>query len=506
MSFARRVFRITGAVVSAAVLIAAGGVALSGALPLPSLPVDSERSTTSTHEVAQLNSSLYCPARMQLADAEDYGDAAFQASEGNLTAGMRVSMMGALYQADVSGIDGVSPTSLIGDGALADGAVRSSVQEASNSHILHTRTLQARSFTGARGVVASWASQGDLRGISASSCVGFETTQSFLVPPTSTGWSQQLILVNSSDKATTVTLHVHSTKSSDEVSLETHATATVAAHAETVVDLAAAFASSDMSFVTVSSDAAPVAAVVRAVHMNGLTPQGSDYIQPLALASRSQVIPALSDAATVQMGLYAGESGRAQLTFMGDSGKLGTRSLDYTAHQVFTQTLSSLPAGTRSLLIESTTPVRASVLTTSAEADRGQSDFAVSSAESAHTAYALTSPDSVSSRIEVTNASPQKHTARVVAYDDAGNQVGQRDIELNAQSTDSFSLSDIAQRGTSIHITQVEQGAGALVVGQLLTQSSLTDASVAQRSTLTVPSMELSTAQYAVTQRKTLLN
>ena len=50
-----------------------------------------------------------------------------------------------------------------------------------------TRVLSAQSGTGATGALASWATEGDLPGVAASSCVPTQLQQRFLVPATTTG-------------------------------------------------------------------------------------------------------------------------------------------------------------------------------------------------------------------------------------------------------------------------------------------------------------------------------
>ncbi|TCD54611.1 hypothetical protein EJ419_02605 [Alloscardovia theropitheci] len=505
-SLGRKVLTVTGATVSALVLVA-GSFYLGSGLAFPRQRVGNEQlSATSVHDVAQLSSTFYCPARMDLADSESYGDSDFQASTGNLTSTSRISIMGSLYQANMQGVGNQDqPTSLLSDSAMNDDSVRSTSTDGTASSIIHTRTLSAKAFTGASGTVASWASDADLRGISASSCVSFATSQSFLVPATSTGWSQQLIVANASDKPTSITLTAYGSQSNQEIALETHATATINAHSESIIDLGAAFKSDDPTYVVVDSDSAPVAAVVRAVHMSGLTPQGSEYIQPLNATRAQQVIPALSGVQSAQFALFAHDGGTAKFTFLGNNGEISSQSLQYQANQV-SVTRMNIPQDCESVLIDATSEFSASAYTTVSGND-GQSDFAMNQSQSAHSAYAVNALDGVNSRIDISNLATSARSAQVVGFAADGSRVGQRDISISAHGVYSFSATDISDRAATIQISQSgDNQSDSLVVGQSLSVDTLASAQVAQRAVLTTPSVELFTTQYTVTRQKTILN
>lgn len=507
-STARRVWTVIGATVSAVALVGGAFYLGSGyAFPRTSTQdTDNARSATSSQEVAQLSSSFYCPSRMVLADAGSYGDSDFQASEGNLTSTARMAVMGSLYQATVENINRENSSSLVGDSAMTDDSVHIVSGDDGASTVIQTRTLAAKEFTGATGTVASWASEADLRGISASSCVSFATSHSFLIPPTNTGWSQQLVIANSSDKAASVTLTAHNSQSSQEVTFETHATATVEAHSESVIDLSAAFTSDNPSYVTVESDSAPIAAVIRATHMNGLTPQGSEYIVPVNAAAVSQIIPGLSGAASAQLSLYSEQDGTATVTFLGENGELSSRTITYSAHQVSVTALDNLPQGAQSVMLSTTSPSVASVYSTASNGN-GQNDFAMNVSQSAHSAYAVSVPENVNTRIDISNSSSSSQKARIVAFNADGSQAGDREVTINAHSVYTVNASDISTNAALIRISNSDSKArSSFVVGQSLSVNSLNDAHVAQRAVLTTPSMELQTTQYDVTRERTIVN
>ena len=54
----------------------------------------------------------------------------------------------------------------------------------------------------------SWATDGDLKGVSAASCVVPALKQAFLLSGTKTGLTQQLVVANPSAKDTSVTIRI----------------------------------------------------------------------------------------------------------------------------------------------------------------------------------------------------------------------------------------------------------------------------------------------------------
>ncbi|MFR2313758.1 MAG: DUF5719 family protein [Bifidobacterium sp.] len=76
------------------------------------------------------------------------------------------------------------------------------------AQLQNTRLLSASDGTGAASSVMSWATEGDLKGVSAASCVVPALKQSLMVSGTKTGMTQQLVVANPSAKATSVNIKV----------------------------------------------------------------------------------------------------------------------------------------------------------------------------------------------------------------------------------------------------------------------------------------------------------
>lgn len=507
MSTARKVLSIAGASVSAVALVGASAFLASGVIRPSFMSYSESRSAAQTRNVDQVNSSMYCPARMQLADTGNYGDSDFQASAGDLSSSMRVGLMGALYQAQKESVNHTDTSSLLDNKTMSNGDVHTVAGDAGTSSVLSTRTLAAQKFTGAAGTVLSWATQADLRGLSAASCVPFSSSQSFLIPPTDTGWSQQLIVANASDKSTSVQLKAYGSGSAEELKFETHATATVAAHAETTIDLSAAFDVKDAAFVTVTSNSAPVAAVIQAVHMNGLVPQGSDYIVPVSSAAVQQVIPAVDGVRQGRLAIHAASrSGSARLSFVGAQGEIEKRDVEYNAGQLSVSDFDAMPQGTQAIVVTSTTPVVAALYDTGAAASDGQNDFSMTNGHAAQSAYAVAVPDGASATIDVTNILSDSQDVHVAAFNADGQQVGNKDISLASHSVAQIQASDLGSGVALVQISQKSKGASALVVGQSFSMEALSKAQVTARATSVATSMDLSTAQYTITHKHSVLN
>ena len=90
-----------------------------------------------------------------------------------------------------------------------DSSVKTGAQKINQgARLINTRMLLAAAGTGTVGTIASWADDGDVRGISAASCVSTSLSQSFLLSDSTTGTTQQLIVSNLSTKPTTVDIAV----------------------------------------------------------------------------------------------------------------------------------------------------------------------------------------------------------------------------------------------------------------------------------------------------------
>ena len=155
----------------------------------------SSDSASVSHAVSQRRITAYCPSRMTLPDASAYGDSEYQPSEA--TSRLRPD----------------SPRSErctgLSSARLAAPAIPRSSRTSTYGYRESHRSLGRRrpyvaavrhaavgigSGVGASASVASWATKGDLRGLSATFCDVGALEQSFVLPDTQTGTTSRWIV------------------------------------------------------------------------------------------------------------------------------------------------------------------------------------------------------------------------------------------------------------------------------------------------------------------------
>lgn len=219
----------------------------------------SSDSASVSHAVSQRRITAYCPSRMTLPDASAYGDSEYQPSEGDISSSAGFAAFGAVYRSQFGAFGGSGDTTQLKDLDPTDTAkvIAASADVDRTSLLFDTQLLESAAGVGASASVASWATKGDLRGLSATFCDVGALEQSFVLPDTQTGTTQQLVVANSSSKATVVDVRVWGTEQSGALALSTGSTLTVAANAESVLSLSAAASGQKGLYVTVSSRQTP---------------------------------------------------------------------------------------------------------------------------------------------------------------------------------------------------------------------------------------------------------
>ena len=283
----------------------------------------SSDSASVSHAVSQRRITAYCPPRMTLPDASAYGDSEYQSSEGDISSSAGFAAFGAVYRSQFGALGGSGDTTQLKDLDPTDTAnvIAASADVDRTSLLFDTQLLESAAGVGASASVASWATKGDLRGLSATFCDVGALEQSFVLPDTQTGTTQQLVVANSSSKATVVDVRVWGTEQSGALALSTGSTLTVAANAESVLSLSAAASGQKGLYVTVSSRQTPVSASVRVIRTEGLNPKGSDYAAAAGEASKELVFPAVAEGDKATLTVYAAGSGSLTAAWVGAAGQ-----------------------------------------------------------------------------------------------------------------------------------------------------------------------------------------
>ncbi|PST49267.1 hypothetical protein COO72_03680 [Bifidobacterium callitrichos] len=430
-----RVVRVLLAVVTSVALIAA--LAVLSISPMPHWFVDrASGKATASHRIVQQLIESYCPARMELPDSTDWGDSEYRASDGDLKTSSSFAAFGSVYASSASPFAGTSGADALTLNApdnprSTDAMVANDTSGA--ARLLDTNLLKAADGSGHAGVTASHASKGDLRGLSAATCTSTAMSRSFLLPGTATGSSLLMVIANPSSKATTVTIQVTGTSAAGPMSLATSGTATVAAGGETTVDLSAAAPDQQGLYVTVTSDVMPVAAYVRAVDADGLTPKGSDFMMPAADASTLNAIPAVEEGDAVTLYAYGKTSGDVTLSWVTDDGlsSIGRKSI--RADRVTVFDLGKAPKGAHGVLATGGDDFTAAARAVRSGAD-GQEDFALVSATTPSGSSGAALPDGLDATVTLVNTTTREAEVTLTMMDDTGEAGEAKDVTIKANS------------------------------------------------------------------------
>ncbi|MBT1164711.1 DUF5719 family protein [Bifidobacterium felsineum] len=478
---ARRVTNIVLGAITTVILVAAL-VALF-IIPGPQSWTDSVVATDDAMDqtVSPTQAQTYCPAPMGLVDTGTYGDSEFQVSTGNLSTKARYASFGSVYSSTVSalGQEASSSDLTLKDNDLTDDAdVKTGEQDVDSSRLMDTRMLQASAGTGSVGSIASWADTGDLKGVSAASCVATALSQSFLLAGSATGTTQQLIVANPSTKPTTVDLSIWGSKQSGKMALSTQSSLTIPAEGESSLDLAASVSDQDGLFVTVSSKETPIAAVVRTVVMDGLTSKGSDFALPLAASSNTSVVPSVNDSDAVTAYLFARSDTNTELSWITSHGLVHAKDVAIKAGQVQVVDLGSAPK--EALGVMSTAEDKLSLsVKASRSGDDQQADFALMNAAAPAQFSAMSVPDDVAGTITVANASNAEQHITIHGFDAQGNAVASKDITLGANAAQSIAAKDFNEDDAQASIFMMEDESGKVGWSIRLTHDNLGDGKVA---------------------------
>lgn len=403
-------------------------------------------------QVSSTNFQTVCPTRVSLPDLANYGDSEFQESEGDLKSVARYASFGNVYKSSVHGLK---------DSGNSKDLVNKSFTNVSNSdddskayfaennvdkdsQILESNFLNAQSGTGSVASSVSWATNWDLKGLSATSCVSPSMRQNFIIPQISEGVSIRLNSINLSSKPTVVSVKAWSTsRSGAQMNLSTGSTFTVPAHSDSSFNISAAAEKTNGLYIQVSSDQAPVSSFVKVVRSQGLVSKGVDIIQPTSSASKEPVLPGITDGDQVKAYIWSDKSGKLDLYWLDDLGKKSIKEVDLNARQVQVVDLGNAPKGVGAIFAQSTVPtfIMASVERNGKD---GQSDIAFVNAVNPMTNSAFVSPLSADeTSLYIANGLVDNSHVTINAYDSYGIKVSSKAVDIKPYTVSTIYAKDI---------------------------------------------------------------
>ena len=422
----------------------------------------------------------YCPSRMTIADTGSYGDSEYQASNGDIASSARYSAFGSVFHSSVSpwGADSMSSALTLDKKSVdsSDDAFVASGNVDDGAQLQDTRLLTASDGTGAASSVMSWATDGDLKGVSAASCVAPALKQTFLVTGTKTGMTQQLVVANPSAKATSVNIKVWGADKSGSLALSTGSTLTVGAGEETVLNLAAAASGQDALYVTVSGVDTPVAAIVRTVSMEGLISKGSDYVVPNNVSSKVLAVDGLADGDNMTLYLYAAHKTDVTVSWVDAKGAEPVNQQTLEADRASGIELGDVPKGVTGVIISASKPVSAAAKIVD-DGTGGQSDFALVNASVPVKISAMAVPDRSAAQVGLLNISNEERTATMTSYDADGVLVDKRQITLGPSASVSVNVDDI--NDGNVAAIRLKNSSASMVWNLRVGQQDVSDAKIA---------------------------
>lgn len=326
------------------------------------------------------STTLVCPGPVALSDPGSTNDEGFSSTPVETRTSLRTSVVGdgvsaALVPFTGSDDDSATPVQSV-DGASP--SAQGSIDDLDDALVLRSSTASGASGdTGADLVTASVASAtaaGDLQGVAAAGCQSPGISQWLVGGSTELGTSARLVLQNPSRTPATVTITVWG--AGGELDLAGPATYLVPPSSQVSTLLEGLAAEQRRITVHVSSTGALVTAYLQHNVLDGLTPRGVDFVVPGDEPATAQTLVGLaveasdiSDAGVASLRLLApGDSGgTASIRVLGADGQhvlRGAETVDLVAGEVTDVSLSGLPAGRYSVVVQSDVPVVAGAQTT----------------------------------------------------------------------------------------------------------------------------------------------
>ncbi|MGY4643099.1 DUF5719 family protein [Cellulomonas sp. URHB0016] len=362
--------RLARAVSGIAVLGAVAGVVALGQWPLSGTAA---APTVPPEQVAVPPSAttLVCPGPLILPDDTGRGDAAFDPTPvdpvTSLTAVTSVAA-GAQGEAVAAGavttLDG-SRTSA----TLPPGGAGTTVSPVAGPLVVHAQpgTEPARVGAVAGGLVTA----GDLRGLSAASCLQPVADAWLVGGATDLSSTAHLVLDNAGSTAAEVTLELWGPSGRVDLSGERYL---VAPGGERVVGLGGVAAEQRRVALHVTATGGRVGVHVQDSALDGFTPVGTDLVVPGAPPSRRQVVPGVAVVASavddphapaVRLLAPGHAPTTAHVTLLGPTGPLqlpGAESVELTPGEVTDVPLGGLAAGAYTVLVSAAEPVVAAAV------------------------------------------------------------------------------------------------------------------------------------------------
>lgn len=326
---------------------------------------------------------------------------------------------------------------------------------------------------------------GDLRGLAAASCAQPGVDDWLVGGATTVGSTATLVLTNPGLTTSEVTLAVWGPNGPVEPTTDRHV---VAPGATEVVDLGGAAAEQRGLVVHVTTSGGQIAAHLQDTAVEGFTPAGTDLVVPGSGPAQRQLVPGVVVeesqvgavvAPALRLLAPGAQGATARVTLLGGDGPVdlpGAAEVELAAGTVVDVPLAGLPAGAWTVVVDADQPVVAAAVATrtgtAGELDdrpRVERAWSAATAPGAHGAVAL--PAGVTATLvvgAVADGDDPTATgvgrARLHVLDEDGDVLSEHDVTVDAGTTGSWVVGDLAEGAGSAAGLELEVRDGADVV------------------------------------------
>lgn len=440
---------VTLATISAIVLLVSACLVVL-CCPMPEL-VDNTESTNSTfaHSVGATRLQTVCPIRLSLPDLAHYGDSQYNESEGDLQSYARYGAFGDVYRASIRNMRDTEDQSVVLKMKSTDDYTSAFAYKSDVNHdakVLEGRLSHVESGTGIAASMVSWATQGDVRGLSASSCSMPSMKQTFLVPENSAGTSLRLESFNTASKPTVVRVRAWSAKHGNSpIALSTGSAFTVPARSHAYFDLSAAAPQSSGLFVQIESEQTPVAAFIKVVRMSGLTVKGVDIIRDLNPQSNNSILSGIKEGDQAKLYVWPSKDGNVSLSWMNDKGANTVKELSLKSNNLQIVDLGKVPDHVHALSISGNVPTKA-MMSVYKDGKDGQADVAFITASRSYSSSAVVSPvTSAETTLYLASSRDKNSTVKILGFDFSGVLSGTKQVTIPAHSVLSIPAENVSR-------------------------------------------------------------
>lgn len=444
-----KIVTIVSLAIFSAIILIASACVVALCLPMPQL-VDNPNTPSSgvVSSVGSTRLQTICPIRLSLPDLTQYGDSEYNESEGDLQSSARYGAFGDVYSSSLRNMRDSNDQSITLNSKSTDDDTSAFIANNNVNHdaqVLEGHLSRVGSGTGISASMVSWATKGDVKGLSATTCSMPSMKQTFLVPESADGISIRLEAFNAASKSTVVRVKAWSAEhGSNQLNLSTGSAFTVPARSHAYFDLAAASPKTSGLYVQVESEQTPIASFVKVVHMSGLSVKGVDIVHELSTQSNTNILSGISEGDQSKLYVWPSKDGNVTLSWMNDTGSKEVKDLTLKAHHLQVVDLGKVPEHVNALSVSGDVPTQV-MMSIAKDGKDNQSDVAFITPSNVQGSGAIVSPVSANeTALYLSSSSDKDSSVRLQGFDLNGVLTVTKNVTIPANASLRIPVSEIS--------------------------------------------------------------